>query len=85
MSEELTPASCPDDGVATLHMCCLYKAEGASEWEDAYFASDNICIVPPGECEHRVTLCAECLESWREDHIVTLAPAGTPRPDIPEL
>jgi len=83
MSEELTPASCPDEGVAILHMCCLSKADGASEWQ-ADFASDSICIVSPGECDHRVTICAECLDSWSDDHIVSLAPAGTPRPDIPE-
>jgi hypothetical protein len=83
MSEELTPASCPNEGVAILQICHLWKEDGASEWQ-ADFGHTTICIVPPGECEHCVTLCAECLDDWNADHIVRLALADTPRPEIPE-
>lgn len=85
MSEELTPASCPDDdGVAQVLAAHQSKAPEDTEWQTT-FISDYIRILPVGTCQHGATMCRECVDSWRNDYIVVLAPPGTPLPDIPEF
>ena len=72
--EELTPATCPDTGTATVVIVNGSRAAGESEWHYEVEGGD-VAILPPADCAHQETICRECLDSWRIDYIITLAPA----------
>jgi hypothetical protein len=81
MHEELTPALCPDDGVAIVQLWNEWKPAGATAWQTDVI-TDSVRILPSSDCAHQVSVCRDCLDTWRIDYIVSLAPEGTPRPEM---
>lgn len=57
------------------------KAAEAKEWTTD-ITTGTVAIWPVGECQHRVTICGDCVQSWASDYIIALAPEDTPIPEV---
>jgi hypothetical protein len=85
LSEELTPETCPaGDGVAQVLIADQARRPEDTEWQYSDIISDYVRILAADHCRHVLTICNTCIDSWRIDYIVILAPPGTPLPDIPD-